>query len=111
MYFAHGNVTFRVLLVDVVTDPEFHPVNVLFESDAITVSQPDTPVSVTFGGVNLNAGQTYAWILDGYVEYDGTDGYSMIYVDDYLEDMYPDGFVFSRTFTTGTREEHFADYW
>ena len=112
VYFRSGVINFRVLLVEVMTEPEFHPTNVLFESGTISVAQLDTPVTVDFGGVSLNAGQTYAWILDGYVEYDGTDQSSMIYVVDYLGDYsYPDGFIFSSTFTAGTREEHFADFW
>jgi hypothetical protein len=108
VFFAHGIVDFRILLVEVVTNPEFHPTTVLFESNAISVTEPNTPVTVSFGGVSLNADQAYAWILDGYVE---NNGYSMIYVDDYFEDMYPDGFLFTGNFTSGTREEHFESFW
>ena len=109
VYFAHGVVDFRVLLVETVSTPEFHPTTVLFESNTISVTEPNTAVTVSFGGLGLNAGQTYAWILDGYVE---NNGYSMIYVDDYFQDTYPDGFLFTANFISGTREEHFDDgFW
>jgi hypothetical protein len=105
VYFDNGVVNFRVLLVEVATSPELHPTTILFESNTISVTEPNTAVSVDFGGISLNSGQTYAWLLDGYVENYGS---SMMYING---NVYYNGFLFTGFFSTGTREEHFDGFW
>ena len=69
-------------------------------------------VSVNLAGTPVNAGQTYAWILDGYVAYSGISQYAAVAVD--WPDPYKDGsYLSSGSFVnhTTTREENFADFW
>ena len=109
-----SNIDFRILLVDVDETPVPHPTNVLFESNTISLPgiYKPSPVTVDFVGISLNADQTYAWILDGYIEYDGIYQHAQISVNS--PNPFPDGSIIytnSPSSHTNTREENFNDFW
>ncbi len=114
VYLTTSGIDFRMLLVEIDTIPVPHPTNVIYESSTISLSNAYelTPVTVNFGGIGLIAGQTYAWILDGYVEYDGIYEFAQIAVNS--SDSYTDGSLissFASSSHTSTREENFAGFW
>jgi len=113
---ATTGIDFQMLLVEVdTTSGTPHPTNVLYESDRISVASTygTVPVTVNFAGINLNAGQTYAWLLDGYV-YGSADTLQSAHIAVGWPDPYTDGsIIHSGSFVlhTTTREDNFADFW
>ena len=114
-----GGVNFHVLLTEIDTSGGFvfFPTTVLFESATLNtgVGAPTpspTPFTVELGGIPLVAGQTYAWILDAYVELASNGNNSAdTGLASIFDDIYPDGVMISRSlgpFPTGTRDDHFA---
>lgn len=67
-----GKAKARLLLIEVDTSSGIHPTNVLFESEILPIGHgfPPTPITVNLGGIPLEAGETYAWILDTLADYD-----------------------------------------
>ena len=109
-------IDFRILIVEVVETPEFHPTNILYESSTISIPQsfetPPQSVTVDLENITLNAGQTYAWILDGFVAYDGTNKSAPTAINN--QNSYTEGYMIDfppNPLYLGTREEHFADTW
>ena len=104
---------FRILVTEVDTSAGFHPTNVIYESGTLNVPllplrpTPDEFV-VDLGGLLLQPGRDYAWILDYFVVGNPTPFVSMSTgLGSYL-----DGTAFSFPngpfFPTGTRQDHFA---
>jgi hypothetical protein len=113
---ATTGIDFQMLLVEVDTTSGVpRPTNVLFESDRISVASTygTIPVTVNLGSLNLNAGQTYAWLLDGYV-YGSADTLQSANIAVGWPDPYTDGLLISSgsfVLHTTTRAENFADFW
>ena len=114
-----GGVNFRVLLTEVDTSGGgIILTTVLFESATLNTgtgsSSPLNPFTVELGGIPMVAGQTYAWILDAFVELESNPGFRG--ADNGLHsifppDFYPDGIFIEKNlgpFPVGTRDEHFA---
>ena len=123
-----GPVTYHILITEV-DEIEYdgaylpHPTTVLFESGPLVTNigyGMPPPITVSLGMLPLTAGEKYAWILDAYVEIDnnpplnpggpypsalvGVSG--MDYSPEIESISYPLG-----PFPSGTREEHFSDWW
>ncbi len=123
-----GGVNFRVLLTEVTTADGINqctscvfPTTVLFESTTLNtgvgIRPPLNPFTIDLGGIPLVAGQTYAWILDAYVELASNEispgrftrantGLASLF-----DDIYADGIMIEKnlgTFPSGTRSDHFA---
>jgi hypothetical protein len=101
--------SFHVLVTDVDTSTGFHPTNVMFESGTFNV--PILTLNafvVDLGGLLLQPGHEYAWILDYFVVGDPTAHVDM----GTGLGSYPDGTPFSfpngPTFPSGTRQSLFA---
>jgi len=113
---ATTGIDLQLLLVEVdTTSGTPRPTNVLFESEKISVASTygTVPVTVDFKSISLNAEQTYAWLLDGYV-YGSADTLQSANIAVGWPDPYADGsIIFSGSFVshTTTREENFADFW
>jgi len=108
---------FRVLLTEVDMTSEFHPTNVLFESETLYVpisyhpgQNPDAFV-VDLGRLLLQPDRDYAWILDYFVVRD--EGV-LVSMSTGLG-SYSDGMAYSFNngayFPAGTREDHFSGNW
>jgi hypothetical protein len=109
------NVDFRILLTEVKTSNGFHPTNVLFESEKLTVTSfRETQVfTVNLGSIPLESGETYAWILDAFADWEGDLWSSNVGID--LSAGFADGLAV-RLVTgpfppPGDREDHFALSW
>lgn len=89
---------------------------VCFESADLTMglSDPDTTFNVDLGSLILTPGQTYAFVLDGFVTAENSDGVpakSAVGATGSLSG-YPDGHFFSRNLTDASgssRTDHFAE--
>lgn len=106
---------FNVLLTEMDMTGGFHPTTVIFESKTLNVSGdrrgPDEFV-VNLGGLLLQPGRDYAWILDHFVV--GNEGAFVSMGTG--TGSYSDGrafrFINGPSFLTGTRQDHFAtDNW
>lgn len=112
-----GKAKVRILLTDVDTSSGIHPTNVLFESSTLEVPfsvSSSQPVTVDLGGIPLLSGQTYAWIIDAFADYDPAKLWSGQTGMD-LNGTYEDG-DFIRLVTgpfppAGDRSDHFAMNW
>lgn len=104
---------FRVLITEVDMTHGFHPTNVIFESETLTVPifplrrAPDA-FTIDLGGLVLQPGRDYAWILDHLLV-----GNQATHVDMGTGlGAYADGFGFEFLngpfFPAGTRADHFA---
>lgn len=108
-----GDSKFRVLLTEVGTNlGGLHPTTVLFESPTITVTPSATlqSVSVSLGFTPLTTGQTYAWVLDAFVAFDGNDDIAGLGGSTVVETGNVGHFFFYNAFG-GDRSTHFADNW
>jgi hypothetical protein len=104
---------FRVLITEVDMTGGFHPTNVIFESGDLNVPvlplrrEPD-PFVVGLGGLLLQPGRDYAWILDYFV---AGNPQTLVSMETGLG-SYPDGTGFSFLngpfFPAVTRQDHFA---
>jgi hypothetical protein len=112
---------FRVLIVDVAGDltppttnggaVTFVPTTVLWESQDITIDgvTSPTPVTVTFTDLWLDAGHSYAFLLDAYVLSDGNSNYAELSGS---ASSYSDGYFFFLPNPAGTsRLANFGGTW
>ncbi|MEM7625647.1 MAG: putative Ig domain-containing protein [Planctomycetota bacterium] len=103
---------FRVLVTELAPGfdqnvrESFEPTSILFESDPITIpfNDPITDVVVDLGGLSLAGGTDYAFIIDSFVENDGTINQARAGV----KNGYDDGRFFFLNFTALERPDHFA---
>lgn len=115
-----GDTHFRLLITEVspISSGGVHPTNVLFESSELSVPFDSTyPINsldftefiVDVGSIPLDVGETYAFMLDAFVAYDGVDGSA----GSGRNDDYAEGHFFSYAGHVpsigGDRSDHFAD--
>jgi hypothetical protein len=102
---------FNLLITEVTgSGLNFHPTTVLYESSTITFSSsaPATVVHIPLPNLALEAGNTYAFILDAFVTRDGTYGTALVATNGtYLNGA----FYFNQGFDGDSRAEHFAGQW
>jgi hypothetical protein len=121
-----GPVTYHVLITEIDSTGGINPTNVLFESGPLVTNIGNAvnppAVTVDLGGLSLTAGEKYAWILDAYVELDnnppvnpgGPYPSALVGLNDIFVDNFPEIEQLSWSlgpFPTGTREEHFNNFW
>ena len=112
--FGHEDAEFRLLVTPTAGTPgvDLHPAsNVLFESPDLSVSLGNglQQLTVEFGALALSPGDTYLFLLDGFVLSDGTPGLTNIGLR--TDDAYPPGYVITSSVTGGDRQSHFAGPW
>ncbi len=104
-----GDVQFRVMIaaVDDAADPD--PTQVLFTSELLTLAAGSGPTAfdVLLNGLQLEAGRTYALILDAYSP-DGTQGVASVLSN---ENHYASGVFLSLNPDGGAQAEHFNADW
>jgi hypothetical protein len=102
---------FHVLLTEVDTSAGIHPTNVLFESGTLTAGDSFSEFVVDLGGLPLQPGREYAWILDHFVVGNPVGFVSMSTgLGDYAGGVAL-RFVNGPSFPPGTRQDHFASNW
>jgi len=120
-----GDTVFHLLITEFTGTADgqlFHPITtcngqpgVCFESGNLTVplaiSNTDVPMLIPLGGLALNPGQEYFFLVDAWVTRDGVASEAGI-----ATRAFPgvDGEPRSNSITTldgGTREDHFAEFW
>lgn len=97
-----------------VVDPD-NPTEILFESVAFQTPTEQVPLvsdyTFALGGLDLVAGEDYAFILDAYVERDRNVTYDEASVGIAASGAYPDGTMFTIDLgptPAGTREDHLS---
>jgi Ca2+-binding RTX toxin-like protein len=104
-----GDVTFRVMIAAVDSGADPDPTQILFTSDVLTLAAGSGPTAfdVLLNGLQLEAGRTYALILDAYSP-DGTQGVASVLSN---EDGYANGVFLSLNPDGGAQSEHFNADW
>ena len=111
-----GKAKLRVLLTEIDTSSGIHPTNVLFESDVIAVGSafPPPPITVNLGSIPLEAGETYAWLLDAFVDFDPLNQWGGEVGADFtmsLDEGVPIRLPTGPFPPAGDRSDHFAMNW
>ena len=104
-----GDVTFRVMIAAVDNGADPDPTQILFTSDVLTLAAGSGPTAfdVLLNGLQLEAGRTYALILDAFST-DGTHGVASVLSN---ENAYANGVFLSLNPDGGTQSEHFNADW
>jgi len=121
----NGDTVFHLLITEFTGTADgqlFHPITtcngqpgVCFESGNLTVplalSNTDVPMLIPLGGLALNPGQEYFFLVDAWVARDGIASEAGIATRPYPGvDGEPRSTSIS-TLGSGTRDDHFAQYW
>jgi hypothetical protein len=112
-------IEFHILITETAAGNDFHPTNILFESE--TLVSPPGPgrelfaFTVELGHIPLEAGVRYGLIIDAYVGDNHPNQSTRTGMASNstmgIPGPYPDGHFVEKLATVGTRAEHFAGGW